>query len=149
MAEKERLLKLRKKMTAKRPKFVRCESWRYTRVKSTWKRPIGIDSRMRRKEKGVARTVNVGYRGPKKVRGLHPTGLEEVLIHNLKELEGLHRKKHIVKIARTVGGAKASKIIEKADHMGILIANPGKYKMIEEELLITPEMRELEELTEE
>ena len=103
MTEKDRLLKLRKKMTAKRPKFVRCGSWQYVRVKSAWKRPNGIDSRMRRKEKGVARTVNVGYRGPKKVRGLHPTGLEEVVAHNLKDLEGLHRKKHIIKIARTVG----------------------------------------------
>ena len=145
MTEKGRLLKLRKKMTTKRPKFVRCGSWQYVRVKSAWKRPNGIDSRMRRKEKGVARTVNVGYRGPKKVRGLHPTGLEEVIAHNLKDLEGLHRKKHIIKIARTVGVAKASKIIEKADHLGLLVANPGKIKMMQEELIITPEMREIEE----
>ena len=149
MSEKERLLKVRKKMAEKRPKFVRCESWRHVRVKSTWKRPNGIDNRMRRKEKGVARTVNVGFRTPKKVRGLHPTGLKEVLIYNLSELEHLNRREHIIKIARTVGRAKSALILERAEYLGILVANPGKYKMVDEDLLITPAMRELEELSEE
>lgn len=149
MTEKDRLLKLRRKMTSKRPKFVRSESWRYRRIKSAWKRPNGIDSRMRRKEKAVARTVNVGFRGPKKVRGLHPTGLKEALVYNTKDLEGLHRKKHVIKIASGVGRAKASKIIGRADELGILVTNPGKFKIMEEELLLTPELEESDELSEE
>ena len=35
----------------KKPKFRRQESWRYKRVPDKWRRPHGIDSKMRKKVK--------------------------------------------------------------------------------------------------
>ena len=61
------------KIRTKKPGFERQESWRYKRLKPNWRRPKGIDNKMRRKIKGWPATVNVGYRGPKVVRGLHPS----------------------------------------------------------------------------
>ena len=68
------LVALREKVKAKKPDFVRQESWRYVRVKESWRKPKGMDSKMRLQKKGWPPIVKVGYRGPSKARGLHPSG---------------------------------------------------------------------------
>ena len=131
MDEKERLFRLREEKKKKRPTFKRCESWRYKRVKSSWRRSQGIDSKVRRKKKGIIKSPNIGYRGPKKVRGLHPTGLKEVLIQNIQELDNIDKKTQIIKISSTIGAKKRRIILELADQRRILVSNPGKSVMEE------------------
>jgi len=126
--EIKRLLELRKEIAKRRPEFVRQESWRYKRVKPNWRRPRGIDSKMRMEVKGWPKRVKVGYRGPKKVRGLHPSGYKEVLIHNPKELEGINPEVEAIRIAHTVGAKKRKEILEKAKKLGIKVLNPRGVK---------------------
>ncbi|HHL41650.1 MAG TPA: 50S ribosomal protein L32e, partial [Candidatus Bathyarchaeota archaeon] len=45
--EKKRLLKVRKNISKKRPHFKRFESWRFVRIKDQWRKPRGIDNKMR------------------------------------------------------------------------------------------------------
>ena len=119
-----KLLRERKKKKLKKPKFEKQESWRYKRVKKSWRRPRGIDSRMRQKKKGLPKSVNVGYKGPKETRNLHPLGYREVLVHNLKELGMVNPDEEIVRIGHTVGARKRSQIIDNAETLGITIINP-------------------------
>jgi len=57
--EQKRLIGLRKKINKKRPSFRRVESWRYKRVKDSWRKARGIDSRTRIKSKsGVKSDLN-------------------------------------------------------------------------------------------
>ena len=100
MAQKERLLEIRKRMKKKRPSFRRVESWRYVRVKDSWRKARGIDSQTRKKTKTGVRSPSVGYRSPKKIRGLHPSGYKEVRINNKNDIEmlNLSPKKHAIKI---------------------------------------------------
>lgn len=121
--EEIRLLKLREEMNRRRPEFIRQESWRYVRVKESWRRPRGIDSKMRLKKKGKPPLVSIGYRNPKLVRGLHPTGFKEVLVHNVKDLEKVNPDREAVRIAGTVGRRKRIEIIQKADELGIVVLN--------------------------
>src|SRR5512136_602801 len=91
MAEKKpaisrKLLKLRKRAKNKKPEFLRSESWRYSKMSESWRRPRGLDHKMRRKIKGWPPMVSTGYKGPKIARGLHPSGLREVMVHNINEL---------------------------------------------------------------
>ena len=121
--EEIRLLKLREEMNRRRPEFIRQESWRYVRVKESWRRPRGIDSKMRLKKKGKPPLVSIGYRNPKLVRGLHPTGFKEVIVYNVKDLEKIDPDREAVRIAGSVGRRKRIEIIEKADELGIVVLN--------------------------
>ncbi|MCD6164433.1 MAG: 50S ribosomal protein L32e [Candidatus Odinarchaeota archaeon] len=121
---KEKLLELRKKIKSKKPDFVRYESWRYKRVKPNWRKPKGIDSKVREKRKGWIKMPDVGYRSPKVVRGLHPSGFEEVLVYRPEDLEKLDPTKHAVRIAHTVGTRKRLAILEKAEELELVVLNP-------------------------
>ena len=116
------LLSIRRKLKAKKPTFIQLESWRYKKVKSKWRRPRGIDNHMRTKEGGWPKSVDVGYRSPKKVRGLHPLGFEEVIIHNVKDLDKVNSNQ-VLRIAHVVGAKKRNMIIEKANELNLYILN--------------------------
>ena len=135
------LVELRKRIKARKPEFVRQESWRYVRVKESWRKPRGMDSKMRLQKKGWPPIVKVGYRGPAKARGLHPSGYQEVLVHNVEELERLDPTRQAARIAHTVGLRKRIQIMERARELGIYVVNPLR--------LPTEEAEALEELEEE
>ena len=121
--EVERALKIRMEIKSRKPEFIRQESWRYVRVKESWRRPRGIDSKMRLRKKGRPPLVSIGYRGPKLARGLHPTGFKEVIVYNVKDLESVNPDVEAIRIASTVGRRKRLEIIKRADELGIKVLN--------------------------
>lgn len=139
-ATTEKALKLRERLKKKKPSFVREESWRYKRLKESWRRPRGLDNKMRRKIKGWPPTVNVGYRGPKVARGLHPSGYREVLVYNTEDLKQVDSKTQAVRIAHAVGKRKRAKILGEARKRKITILNLKEAKKV---------VKEEKELTEE
>ncbi len=122
-AEK-RLLELRNEMSRRRPRFIRMNSWYIKRLKDSWRSPRrSLDNKIRLQRKGFPPMVKIGYRGPSAVRGLHPSGYEEVIVHNVEELERLDPKRQAARIARTVGRRKRVEIIKKAEELGIRVLN--------------------------
>jgi len=132
-ATAEKALELRKRAKKKKPNFVRHEGWRYKRLSEGWRRPRGLDNRMRRKIKGWPPTVNVGYRRPKVARGLHPSGYKEVLVYNTNDLEEIDPKTQAIKIAHTVGKRKRAKILVEARKKKIIVLNVKEVKEVVEE----------------
>ena len=120
------LLQARKKVSNKRPKFVRQESWRYDRLAESWRKPKGKDNKMRRQLSGMPRLVKVGYRGPKKARGLHPSGYTDNLIFNVRDLDRLDPSRDAARIAHAVGQRKRILILAEARSKGIKVLNPGR-----------------------
>jgi len=120
------LLQLRKKIAEKRPEFVRQESWRYKKLASNWRKPKGKDNKMRQQVSGVPRLVKVGYKGPRISRGLHPSGYNDVLVFNTRDLTKIDPKKDAVRIAHGVGNKKRIDIVTEATKLKIKILNPGK-----------------------
>lgn len=106
--------------------FRRDESWRYVRIKENWRRPKGIDSKMRLKIKGKPKMPSIGFRSPKVIRGLHPSGYEEVVVHNIRDLEKIDPSRQAIKIAHTVGRRKRAELIKIASEKGIKILNIGE-----------------------
>jgi len=141
MTEKERLLKLRKNMKKKKPSFRRVESWRYVRVKDSWRKARGIDSKTRKKKKSGVKSPSVGYRTPKSVRGIHPSGFEEVRVEVIDDLNDLNPKRHAIKISGRLGARKRIELVDYAQKKNFRILNIGvSQKVIEEfeELLEAP-----------
>jgi large subunit ribosomal protein L32e len=120
--ELKRLLTLRDAQKRRHPSFTRLESWRYKKLKSVWRKPKGIDNHMRLKRKGWPKSVTVGYRSPKKIRGLHPSGFYEKLVYNLKDLETI-QPQEAIRISQSVGRRKRAEIVEKAQELAIHVLN--------------------------
>jgi len=123
---KERIIRLIR--LKKKPEFLRHLWWKFKKFQNNlkWKKPRGKDNPMRLKLKGYPPVVSVGYRTPKIIRGLHPTGLKPVVIHNIKELENLDPTKVIVYVASTISLKKRVEIIAKARELGFKVANTGE-----------------------
>jgi large subunit ribosomal protein L32e len=116
----------------KKPKFRRQESWRYKRVGDRWRKPHGVDSKMRKKVKGWPASPTIGYRSPKKLRGLHPSGFVEIRVHSVADLGGIDPELQAVRIAQTVGNKKRFEIMALAEEKGIHVLNPRKMREPEE-----------------
>merc|ERR1712034_96953 len=118
----------RPKIVKKRvKKFTRHQSDRYDKVKRNWRRPKGIDNRVRRKFKGMYKMPNIGYGSASTTRNMMPTGFRKVLIHNIKELEVLmmSNKTYAAEIARGVSAKNRKSLIERAAQLAIRITNPN------------------------
>jgi large subunit ribosomal protein L32e len=125
------LVKRRQELAKRRPKFVRQESWRYKRIHPEWRKPKGVDNKIRRQDKGWPALVRVGYRGPPEARGLHPSGHVEVLVSRSSGLDGLVPGRDVARIARTVGARKRELILSRANELGIRVVNPTGLRKIE------------------
>ncbi|MEM4391157.1 MAG: 50S ribosomal protein L32e, partial [Candidatus Nitrosotenuis sp.] len=115
---------LRQKIDEHRPDFVRQESWRYKRIKISWRKPKGIDNHQRKQKfRGRPGLVKVGYGSPKDVRGLHPSGFTDNLVHNVDDLQNLNPKTDGVRIAHSVGTKKRLEIVAMATQKKLKIFN--------------------------
>ena len=126
MSSKELPLRKIKELIRRKdkPEFLRHLWWKFPKFqnKLKWKRPRGKDNPMRLKLKGYPPLAGVGYRTPKIIRGLHPSGLKPV-VNNPKELDGLDPSEVIVYIGSGVSLKKRAEILAKARELGIKVAN--------------------------
>jgi large subunit ribosomal protein L32e len=125
------LVERRKQLAERRPKFVRQESWRYARIRPMWRKPKGVDNKVRRQDKGWPPLVRVGYRGPSESRGLHPSGQKEVLVQNPGDLAALVPGRDVARIGRTVGAKKRELILKRANELGLKVLNPTGLRVVE------------------
>lgn len=127
------LVAKRKEIADARPKFVRQESWRYVRIHPEWRKPKGVDNKIRRQDKGWPALVRVGYRGPAAARGLHPSGHFDVLVHRVADVESLVPGRDVARIGGTVGAKKRVAILQRATELGIRVVNPTGLRIVESE----------------
>ena len=131
LGEKEQRLLDQRRQVGK-PKFNRQDHHKKKRVPTSWRRPRGQLSKQRKGVKGKGDSVQAGFRTPTEIRGRHPSGFEEVYVHNTDDLEGVDGDEEAVRIASSVGGRKRERIEEQAEDSGIRVLNPT-YEEVEVE----------------
>ena len=139
--EKMRLIRMRNRSRAR---FQRRGIHDKERLADVWRKPKGRHNKLRRQIKAKGPLPRPGYGSPAAVRGLHPCGLEDILVHNPGMLAPLDPGVHAVRIAAGVGRKKRREIQEKAAEAGLRVLNPRKIEEPTEEEEETGEAAEEE-----
>ena len=92
-------------------------------VKARWRRPRGIDNKQRIRKRSAGPVPRVGYRNAVSLRFLHPSGLKEVLVHNMNELLAAGTNV-VIRVAGGVGAKKRAVLEVKATEMKLRVLNP-------------------------
>ena len=107
-----------------KPQFNRQDYHKKKRIPTSWRKPRGGLSKQRRRMKSKGPVVEAGFRSPTASRDLHPSGFEEVRVHNTDDLEGVDGDTEAVRIASKVGGRKRELIEDEAEEREIRVLNP-------------------------
>ncbi|RMY18751.1 hypothetical protein D0867_05123 [Hortaea werneckii] len=132
-----------KKRTAQ---FKRHQSDRFKCVAPSWRKPHGIDNRVRRRFKvvlfrrcwgfGTTRrslkvraltrdVAQIGYGSNKKTRHMMPSGHKAFLVNNTRDLDLLlmHNRTYAAEIAHAVSARKRVEIVARAKQLGVKVTN--------------------------
>ncbi len=107
-----------------KPAFKRQDYHMKKRVPESWRAPRGGLSKQRRGFKSRGPKVAPGFKSPKAARGLHPSGFEEIRVHNADDLDGVDGDAQAVRIASSVGARKRERIEEICEDEEIRVLNP-------------------------
>eukprot|EP00798_Chlamydomonas_sp_ICE-L_P016259 gene16259-22435_t len=113
---------VKKKLT----RFKRFQSERCKRVSESWRRPKGIDSRLRRKFKGmIAMPTWIRERTKQDFKHCLASGFLKFMVSNVKDLELLmmHNRKFVGEIAGNVSTRKRKEIVERAAQLNVNLTN--------------------------
>mmetsp|Transcript_12576 Transcript_12576/g.22249 ORF Transcript_12576/g.22249 Transcript_12576/m.22249 type:complete len:134 (-) Transcript_12576:472-873(-) len=118
-AKKSVIIKKRTKV------FKRFQSDTKIAVGESWRKPKGIDNRMRRRFKGTAPMPKIGYGSNNKTKHMLPSGFLNFVVHNVKDLELLmmHNRKFSAEVAHNVSALKRKSIVERARQLNIKVSN--------------------------
>ncbi|KAF1814999.1 hypothetical protein P152DRAFT_471649 [Eremomyces bilateralis CBS 781.70] len=114
-------------------RFNRHQSDRFMRVDPSWRKPKGIDNRVRRRFKGQAAMPKIGYGSNKKTRHMTPSGHKAFLVKNTNDVELLlmHNRTYAAEIGHAVSARKRVDIVARARQLGVKVTN-GKAKVTTE-----------------
>ncbi|KAK3900878.1 hypothetical protein C8A05DRAFT_45370 [Staphylotrichum tortipilum] len=117
-------------------RFMRHQSDRFKCLDAAWRKPKGIDNRVRRRFKGNLAMPSgrrggglerrrIGYGSNKRTRHMMPSGHKAFLVSNVKDVELLlmHNKTYAAEIAHNVSSRKRVDIIARAKQLGVKVTN--------------------------
>ena len=117
---------LKKTIVKKRTKkFARHQSDLFKRVNPSWRKPKGIDGRVRRRFKGALPMPSIGYGSNKETRNVHPHGFKTVVVQNVADLEMLmmHNRTYAATVGKAVSTRVRRQIVERAEQLAIRVTN--------------------------
>ncbi len=134
----KKLLEQRNRIKKKKPEFSKQDSHKKPKLGDRWRKPRGLQSKMRLGKKGYRTCVSKGYKSPTKIKGLNREGFEEIIVSNISQLKTIDTKTQIAVIGAKVGIKKRVEIAKEAEKLKISIGNmkdiPGFIKKIEDNM---------------
>lgn len=123
MTDVKKLLELRKAQKSKKPHFLRQDFHKKARLAQVWRRPKGVDSKLRKHMHGHGALPTTGYGSPAAVRGMHKSGLIPIIVNNVADLAKADPKTNGVIIASSVGKKKKVEIVTTAQAKSLRVFN--------------------------
>lgn len=93
------------------------------RVKDSWRKQRGIDSKKRLAKKAYGAVPKIGYKNSEEVRFARVTGALESLVHNEAELLALGKSGRCAVLAHGLSRRKKASLQGVADARGIRVLN--------------------------
>lgn len=145
-AQTKKSIELRNKIKSKKPDFVRQDSHKKAKLGDSYRKPRGLQSKMRLHKRGYNKTPSQGYRSPVLARNLTDDGLAPFVVYSIKDLDRINPENECVIIASTVGNKKRIDILKTCVEKKINVANfkdvDKKIKELEEERKKTKEEKD-------
>ncbi|EGG20167.1 S60 ribosomal protein L32 [Cavenderia fasciculata] len=109
----------------KTTRFFRFQSDLFNRVAGNWRKPRGIDNRVRRRFSGAARMPDAGYGSNRKTRDVDPNGFKRFVVRNVEELEVLlmQNRRYAAEIFHACSAKTRKAIVERARELDIKVTN--------------------------
>uniref|UniRef100_A0A0A9WYI2 60S ribosomal protein L32 n=1 Tax=Lygus hesperus TaxID=30085 RepID=A0A0A9WYI2_LYGHE len=106
-------------------KFTRHRYELFPQLPSSWRKPRGKDSPVRRRYKGQKAMPNKGYGSDRATKYITPSGFKNFPINTVQDLYMLtmQNRKYAGVIAHTVGAKKRKSIIRKAHELDVRLLN--------------------------
>ena len=145
MTDKKKLLEIRKDLKSKKPNFVRQDAHKKPKLGNKWRKPKGIQSKMRLHRRGYRRSVSKGWKSPKEVRGLDKGGFMPIIVHTITQLNNIDKETQSIIISSNIGQRKKIDLVKEALKLNLIITNfdASEYlKKVEEELKKKKQVKE-------
>jgi len=113
----------RKKIKSRKPTFLAQDVLHRKRIRPRWKRPKGLQSKMRLNHAGQPANVSQGWRSPRSIRGFSSEGLQKIRVHNVADLQKIDAKTQGALIASNVSIKNKEKIYAECDKLKITVLN--------------------------
>lgn len=121
MDETRRLIRVRTRHN--KPAFKRRGLHRKAKLADVWRRPRGLQNKQRAQFKAKGALPRPGYGSPAAIRGMHPSGYEDVRVFTPADLAGLNPETQAVRIGGSVGNRKRGEIQARALELGLKVLN--------------------------
>jgi large subunit ribosomal protein L32e len=129
-----KLIAHKQKVKAKKPNFCRQETHRRKKLGTEWRKPKGVQSKLRLRRRGKGKMVSIGYRMPEVVRGLTKDGLRQVYVSNLAHLKYVGKDE--VALIKKISSKHRLEILQAAQKASVRILNVRDIAKTIEELKV-------------
>lgn len=119
-------LAIRKAEKSKKPNFKRQDYNHKVKLGQAWRKPKGKHSKVRLCRDGHQGMARIGWGSPRAASGLHPSGLQPIIVSALSDIASLDEKIHGAVLSRTVGTKKKLALVEELGKKKITILNIAK-----------------------
>jgi len=119
----------------KTTRFTRFEHEDYPgKLAPSWRRPRGIDNRVRRRFRGNKPMVRVGYRTDKATRFMRKSGFKTFVVTNERDLELLlmNNRTYCAELAHNLSARKRATIVRRAAELNVRLTNAKGKLRVEE-----------------
>ncbi|KAL0246961.1 hypothetical protein GEMRC1_008167 [Eukaryota sp. GEM-RC1] len=105
--------------------FKRWQSDRFSRVDPSWRKPRGIDSRVRRRFKGITVMPSIGFGSNKDTRHLQQDGFFRMVVRNAAELEALtmSNRRFAAVLHHSLSKKSRKELVSRAKELNINVVN--------------------------